>query len=155
MAKEIKPYDILSNIQSQHSLIFYGIREVIRKEIRETPRNIKIVDNKSLRMLLLSLYDSIIKEHELSLNEKIYFIAKRYYDAYKEIGGGVSISNVMNDFLVIACASLNNMDIVVSEDNRTMFSEHSLKAYALINKTLNLRNPEFIDYDKFKRWFSL
>jgi len=155
MAKETKPYEILNNIQSQHSLIFYGVREVIRKEIRETPKDIRILNNKSLRMLLLSLYDSIVKEHELRLNERVEFIAKRYYDLYKEFGGGTSISSIMNDFLIIACASVNNMDIVVSEDSRTMFSEHSLKAYTLINKTLNLRSPEFVDYNKFKRWFSL
>ena len=155
LAKEKRPYEVLKSIKSGDDFVFYGIRELIRREVRETPRDVRILDNKSLRMLLLSLYDSIVKEHELRLNEKIRFIAKRYCDVYKEVGGGVSMNHIMNDFLIIACASLNNLDVVVSEDNATMLSEHSLKSYNIINKTLNLRTPEFVGYTKFKRWFSL
>lgn len=155
IAKEKEPYWTLEKVRSQHNYVFYGIREVIRKEIRETPKDIRLLDNKSLRMLLLSLYDAIIKQHELKLNEKTSFIAKRYCEVYKELGGGISKENVINDFLIIACASVNNMNVVVSDDNSTMLSKNSLKSYNIINKTLNLRTPEFIDYSKFKRWFSL
>ena len=155
IAKEKQPYNILKKIQSQDKFVFYGIREVIRREIRETPKNIRILGNKSLRMLLLSLYDNIIKEHELKLNERIQFIAKRYYDVYKELGGVVSVKYIMNDFLIVACATAHNLDVLVSEDNSTMLSNNSLKSYTMINKTLSLRTPEFIGYNKFKRWFSL
>jgi len=150
IAKEKQIHEFLDRIGTQREFIFYGIRGIIRMEIRNTPSNIKIW-NRSLRILLLSLYDSIIKTHELSLNADITFLADRYYDAYRELGGSKSKYLIINDFLIVATASFNNMDILVSNDNYTLLTENSIRAYSLINKTKKLKVPSFINYLEFKR----
>ena len=57
---------------------------------------------------------------------------------------------MINDFLIVACASKNNLDIIVSNDNITMLAENAIKAYKNINKMLSLKTPKFIDYKEFK-----
>jgi len=57
---------------------------------------------------------------------------------------------MINDFLIVACASKNNLDIIVSNDNITMLTENTIKAYKNINKILSLKTPRFIDYKEFK-----
>ena len=53
---------------------------------------------------------------------------------------------------MVACASLFRLDVVVSSDNKSMLSKVAIKAYGLVNGIKKLRNPEFINYQKFKRW---
>ena len=150
IAKEANPSNFLEKITSQKEFIFYGIREIIRAEVKNTPKNI-MLSGRSLRMLLLSIYDLIVKEHELKLDEEIRFLAERYYDAYREFGGSKSKESVITDFQIVACASAKGMDILVSNDNSTMLTENAVRAYNLINKTRNIKMPDFTDYLNFKR----
>ena len=150
IAKEKTPSLALERIETQKEFVFYGIREVIRKEVRNTPKDVKIA-GRSLRILLLGLYDSIVKGHELNLTEEMCSIAERYYDAYREFGGSKPKDKIINDFLIVACASLKKMNILVSSDNYTMLTENALRAYNIINKTKDIETPEFIDYLQFKR----
>ena len=155
LAKERDIVTILEIIITQKKIIFYGIRDVIRKEIRNTPPNIRI-SGKSLRILLLNLYDTIIKSHELNITNDIFFLGDRYYDAYKEFGGSKSKDGIIKDFLIVACASVNSMDILVSNDNYTMLTENAIRSYNLINKTRGIKIPKFINYIEFReRLFSL
>jgi len=39
---------------------------------------------------------------------------------------------IYNDFLIVACACINQIDIVVSEDNKSMLIENARKAYDLV-----------------------
>jgi len=59
--------------------------------------------------------------------------------------------------MIVACASFNGLDIIYSEDNKTMYNKKSLKAYAHINLKGNLRTPSFLRYrdllEKFRGSF--
>ncbi len=47
-----------------------------------------------------------------------------------------------------------SLDIVVSEDNKTMFSNEAASAYRTVNNLKKYMMPEFIGYEKFRRLFS-
>ena len=49
--------------------------------------------------------------------------------------------------MVVACATINNLDIVYSQDKKTLLNKHALKAYKHINIKENLRTPNFLKYD--------
>ena len=135
--------------KSKEKLIIYGLG-LIRNELRATPKPSK-VEGKNLRVALLSLYDYFVKDHELKFDiEELDKIAGDYYNAYRSFGGSKSKKVMVNDFIIVACASKNNLDIVVSNDNITMLTENAIKAYDEINKILNLKTPKFIDYKDFK-----
>jgi hypothetical protein len=127
----------------------YGIN-IIRKELRDTPKHI-IVDGINLRLDLLMLYDEIVGKHNLKINKQIELLAEDYFTLYKEFGGGTGKKHIINDFLIIACASLSNLDIVVSNDSKTMLGEIATKAYKIVNKIKRITLPKFFSYDEFKR----
>ena len=103
----------------------------------------------NLGMDLLRLYDDLVKK-SYDLNSEMENLAGQYYELYQNLGGTFPKIEMMNDFLIIACASLKNLDVVVSHDTKTMFHELAIKAYTSVNKINNLRLPEFIGYEKFK-----
>ena len=140
---------IINQLSSKKDILIYGF-DIIRKELRDVPKKIKI-DNKNLRVVILNLYDKIIKTHSLENKSYIKKLAENYFQTFKEINKNASKKKMMNDFFIVACASKNNLDIVVSEDERTMFNQDSLKTYRIVNKIKGLSTPEFINYEKFKR----
>ena len=130
-------------IHTNDKISLYGF-EVIRKELRSTKRNVC-----GLRMDLLRIYDDFVKKTygvEDAMNE----LAEEYYNTYLELGGNRPKDKLMNDFLIIACSSLKDLDIVVSNDENTMLNELQIRAYRLTNKNKGVRLPSFINYDKFK-----
>ncbi|MBS3169284.1 hypothetical protein J4210_02265 [Candidatus Woesearchaeota archaeon] len=140
---------LISSYRKNHHNLIYGF-SFIRKELRATPKT-KKYGPRNLRVALLSLYDLIVGKHSLVVDEtKLKSIAEKYYGMYRELGGSFGKEELMSDFIIVACASLKKMDIVVSEDDSTMLSELSLKAYSLVNKVLTLENPEFYGYVKLK-----
>ncbi len=135
-------------ILNNHVLI-YGSR-IIRNELRDTPKKIK-VGNSNLRIDLLCLYDQIVKEHELSPSEEMEKLADEYFQAYREFGGAKGKNELYIDFTIVALASLRGMDIVVSDDDSSMKAELSVKAYQFVNTLKNLEMPKFINYFEFKQ----
>ncbi len=142
---------VRETIQMSNSVIVYGI-SLIRKELRDTPKNIRAGGIK-LRNDLLSIYDDITKERTLKITPNAESLADAYYDVYKEMGGFASKNEIIKDLIIVACASLNSLDIVVSNDNKTMLSELALKSYKIVNPIKKIENPRFLDYEKFKREF--
>lgn len=146
---------IRSAIASRKDIVIYGF-DVVRNELRQVSRELVIEKEanvwRNLRITLLSLYDSIIKR-EISSSKRINELAETYYKVYRELGGVVSYRKVENDFKIVAAASLNSLDVVVSEDNETMMNEIALKCYKIVNQIKNLDMPKFISYKHFKRWF--
>mgnify|MGYP001606404004 FL=1 len=130
--------------------VCYGF-SVIRKELRATSKE-KSLGRKNLRIALLCLYDEFVGEHNLDVDDsKLTNTALKYYGIYRQLGGNLSKSELLNDFVIVACASHKEMDLVASNDDATMLSEISLKAYKLVNEILGLRNPQFIDYEDLKK----
>lgn len=145
--------EILRKAKEKGKVIFYGI-DLIRKELRSIPKNRteKIEDKlKKLRNILLSTYDTLIGSHQYKIDSKTKNLAENYYIAYAVLKGRTPKEKIINDFRIIASASLHDIDILVSEDNKTMLTNKSTKAYTSVNAIHKLRNPDFIGFKEFKK----
>ena len=149
LSKDPERLSIVGGIKSNRKLIIYGFK-IIRDELRNIPKKIKI-EGKNLIIDLLNLYDEITGKHNLKFTDDIVKRADDYYRAYREFGGSKSKNEIMNDFVIVACASVNNLDIVVSNDERSMLTENAIRAYKLINSVIGITTPQFISYEKFKK----
>ncbi len=136
---------IAVKLQEEENIVVYG-SSVVRGELRAIPKEKSIEDGK-VRMLALNLYDAIIGKHSLPLTDLIEFLASEYKREYK---GHVASAKMTNDFLIVALASLNKLDIVCSEDNKTMRSIQARRAFEKVNEKNNLRTPTFIGLNQLK-----
>ena len=148
IAIDPKRLEIVKKIIGGKELIVYG-NKIIRNELRDVPKKIK-VNNRNLRIDLLDLFDVIVKKHLYTIKSNVDKIAGQYYLSYKEFGGFKPKEKIISDFKIIAFATIHELDIVVSNDEKTMLTENAIRAYKLVNSILNKRTPNFIDYNKFK-----
>ena len=102
-----------------------------------------------IREDLLRAYDELVKK-SYDKTPAMERLSEQYYQLYAEMGGTSPKSKLINDFLIIACASLKDLDIVVSNDEKTMLNELAVKAYVSVNKLNNIQLPHFISYEEFK-----
>ena len=130
--------------------VFYGL-DVVRRELRATPKGERI-GGKSLRMLLLNLYDTIVKR-ELVVTREVEETAGSYFEAYAKLGGRKPREGIIKDFLIVAAASIHGLDVVVSNDKSSMLSEEARKAYMLVNGIKKIPHSAFLLYKDFRRWF--
>ncbi len=151
LAEDDNIFSLLIRKKRDVKCVFYGCT-IIRNELRATPKEIREM-NKSLRIHLLYLYDSLItkEHHNLMINEFVELLAKKYMEEYKKQSGNVSYNQVENDFFIVALAAIYQMDIVVSNDKRTLLSYAATQAYKLVNLQQGFRNPKYLHYDLFKR----
>jgi predicted nucleic acid-binding protein len=120
-------------------IVVYGCK-VIRDELRDIPRTAKY-DGKSFRNLLLGIYDILVKNHSFPVENLIEVLAEEYWEEYR---GGAPKRKIMPDFLIVATATIHNLDIVVSGDDKTMKSRQSLAAYYRVNEKNALETPKFV-----------
>lgn len=146
---------VLTNLPKSNILV-YGI-DIIRKELRDTPKE-KIVlsenKRKKIRILLLNLYDFIVKNHQLKTTDAVKELAEAYCIAYMKLGGFKSKEEIINDFIIVAAATINKLEVVYSEDNKTMLSNVAIKSYELVNSIKKLCTPKFKSYGEFKNEIS-
>ncbi|MBI4044399.1 MAG: hypothetical protein HY392_01700 [Candidatus Diapherotrites archaeon] len=128
----------IKELVKSSKLIVYGCK-VVRDELRETSPSYKF-NGKSLRNLLIFTYDSLVGKRSYPVGNEIEALAKEYLDAY---AGGVSKYKLFNDFKIVATATAHRLDVVISEDDRTMKSIHARKAYSLVNQSKMYETPEF------------
>lgn len=149
--KGIEKETIYSLIE-KNELVIYG-NDTIRKELRDLPKEkFALVGDKirKLRIALLSLYDLLVrKTYPVDNNTKN--LAEKYFIAYKSVGGHEAREKIINDFLIVASATLKNLDIVVSEDRKTMLSSKTLKVYDVVNNLEHRRTPNFIGFGEFEK----
>lgn len=138
--------EILKLVESGKILV-YGCK-LIRDELRDIPKHLK-VDNKNYRITLLSIYDDLTKERSYPIETIAEALAEEYWKAYS---GGTPKRNIIPDFKIVALATIHNLDIIVSEDDRTMKSENSLKVYKEVNERNGFETPKFYS---IKRLISL
>ncbi|HLC67435.1 MAG TPA: hypothetical protein VJI12_00980 [archaeon] len=141
--------EIRQIIERHHGVIIYGF-DVVRKELRAVSKDVRS-SKKLVRLMLLGIYDKLIKSHNYFTTSAIVQLSGEYYSVYRELGGKESEKEMLNDFLIVACASIHELDIVVSDDNETMLSDNAIKAYRIINSLKKYRTPEFIGYGAFWR----
>ena len=149
LAKDVNRFKIVEKIKTNSKLIVYGFK-IIRNELRDTPKSLR-VQKKGLRIDLLNLYDGIVEEHILEFNSNVQQMAGSYYKAYREFGGIKPREEILNDFSIVSAATIYNLDIIISNDDKTMLNESALRAYKLINSVIDKRTPKFISYEDFKR----
>lgn len=144
---------VRDKIEKEKVVIVYGL-QLIRRELRYTPKSIRI-GGANLRNYLLSIYDEITKNHTLKYEIDAEELADSYFIVYKELGGYAAKSEIIKDLIIVACASLNSLDIVISNDNKTMLSEKAIKSYNIVNQIKQIRIPRFLSYEKFKKELKL
>src|SRR3989344_7237442 len=130
--------------------VIYGT-PIIREEIRALSKE-AMLDGKNKRILLLRIYDSFVKKdnHSLQITDIIEIIAHDYFVEYKKSGGSLALKEIINDFRIVACAAVHHLDIVVSEDKKSLLSSNSINAFNIVNRKNQLQNPEFISFKRFK-----
>jgi len=142
---------MLDKLVASSEIIIYG-NDLIRKELRDiSKKKVDRVDKRiiKLRSTLLSIYDLLVGRHNYRVGDDMIKLAERYFTVYKTLGGNISKENIIKDFIIVACASIKQLDIVVSEDNRTMLSELSVKTYEVVNMLEGKRTPKFIGFGEF------
>ncbi len=119
---------------------FYGF-EVVRHELAETPKWL-MLGTRRFRDVLLEYYDTLGGHHSFQNNFLIESLAREYMHNYH---GGRPAQDLLNDFLIVACASFHGLDVVVSEDRATMLSGNAIRTYKQVNaRAPGLKNPRFL-----------
>lgn len=141
---------IMAKYQS-HEFIIYGA-SIIRKELRATPKT-KLHEVKKLRILLLNLYDSFIRKENqtLKFNKLVETLSTDYFLEYKKNKGSLSNEAMKNDFIIIATATIYQLDVIVSDDEKSMLSDIALNSYKSVNRRYGLNDPSFKKYSEFKK----
>ena len=136
--------EIEIRIREEKDFVVYNF-PLIRKEIRNIP---KATDaSRKARLSLLEMYDRITGGHYLRNSIEITLLAKKYFDHYRNLGGTYGWdTNIRVDFMIVACGSFYGLDIVYSDDQRTMLGKDAMKAYQHININERLRTPNFLKY---------
>ncbi len=132
----------------KEQFVVHGFR-VIREELRDIPRSSRL-QGRNLRISLLHIYDELIKK-EYHITVEMEQLSKEYYLVYHQLGSIHPYDKMRNDFLIVACATINQIDLVVSEDNKTLLVENALKAYQIVNQQKNRQTPNFIGYLELRR----
>jgi len=139
-AEKDKVADLL--IKSRHLFYVYAYKP-IRIEIRKNTHE--------SRALLLKLYDSITK-NELKHTQEIENIAIEYYQELKSNfpKRTRTFETIQIDLRIVAAAALNNLDIICTQDKKSMSSDNFKRAYDIVNTRRTLRTPNFISYEELK-----
>ncbi|MDO8537784.1 MAG: hypothetical protein Q7S21_02765 [archaeon] len=137
---------LFKKIELSKNIIVYGAN-IIRKELRNTPKRL-LHGRKNFRGILLYQYDSLVKDHELEINQIVEAIAVEYAKNYR---GGISKQQLKNDFLIVACASLHHLDIIVTGDKHSMFAKNAVAAYQKVNEQNDLRTPNFHSIEEMEK----
>ncbi len=145
LSEEAPPL-ILAKISDSENVIIYGF-SVVRKELRDTPKNL-VKRGVKFRNVLLNSYDALTEGHYLELTRLVEALRDEYLANYF---GGISKSKLKNDFLIVACASLNRLDVLVSEDEHSMFSKKATEAYNKVNIQNGLRMPAFYSIKQLEK----
>ena len=127
--------------------------QIVRQELRAVPSRIK-TNGVNVRLGVLHIYDELTKK-SYAITSDVKRLSELYHQSYRLFGGSLSYDAVKNDFMIVACASIHGIDIVVSEDAKTMLVESAKKAYSATNNIEKLRIPTFIGYLEFKKWLAL
>ena len=103
-----------------------------------------------VRINCLKIYDEIVKGHDLSVTELCEDLALKYY---KEINPVKPFKKIRNDLLLAALATFYELDLVISEDRKTLVSKEFVKAFEKVNNRNNLNTPDFYSLKNFYKLF--
>ena len=115
---------------------------LIRNELRGAPKT-------------LPIYDQLVTQRVIEESNEIKKLASDYFEEYKKNDGTQGQKKIMNDFKIVACATILNCDLIVSEDKRTLLNPAAIKTYKDVNLKNNKRTPTFYSYQDLKKKYSL
>lgn len=145
IAKQTDPIAFVSLVKNRSFVVCGSM--VIRQELRDISKK-AMLGKSRLRSALLATYDSLVDEkRNYSLTELVKTVAREYNNCYC---GSFSWKELENDFLIVATASLHNIDIVISNDEKTMTSYSALASYRLVNEQFELQTPRFRKFGDFE-----
>ncbi len=110
---------------------------------------------RKLKSLLFEAYYELVKDHIYPVDANVERLAEGYFVAYKKFGGKKERSQIFNDFLIVATASLHRLEIIYSDDSKTMKSLEAKDAYELVNSMNDLAPPNFKSYEELKKELKL
>ena len=148
IAKDKNFNKIVEKIKSEKEIKIYGYK-IIKEEIKEIPKSIKYEKHK-LRTFLINLYFDLIKK-QYPESQDIKKLAEIYHKEFKKLGGKRSFNDLKIDFEIVACASIHKLDLIVSEDEKTLKGNIALKVYKEVNLRNRLRTPYFYGYKDLKK----
>lgn len=101
---------------------------------------------------MLSLYDGITAGRYLKDSIQINGVALKFYNAYRQFGGIANWdrTNLDVDFNIVACAAFYKLDVVISDDSKTMLSKPALKAFKHICVKESYWHPNFWKYSDLR-----
>lgn len=142
--------EIALQIKQDKELKIYGFHP-IRKELRDTPKRIRM-GKFNKRNMLLGFYDELTGGRYLKDSIQLHSLALKFYTAYRNFGGIVNKdkSNIEVDFTIVACATFYKLDLVISDDQKTLLSKPALKAYKHICIKDGLWQPNFWKYSELR-----
>ncbi len=129
----------LERLIEEGKLVVFGCK-IVRDELRNIPLDYTF-EGKSLRNLLITTYDSLVGKRSFPVGSEIEALAEEYYCEY---GGNISKKDILSDFKIVATATIHRLDIIISEDERTMKSNYALAAYTKVNSTKMYPTPKLI-----------
>ncbi len=136
---------LVEQILKTGKVAVYGCK-LIRDELRETPAW-KSAAGKKLRNTMLQTHDVLVGKHLIQITPAITRLATEYARVYR---GNVSVSQMLADFLIVSTATIKGLDVVCSEDDKTMKSGKAIQAYRQINQENGLETPNFIGFKEFE-----
>ena len=129
--------ELVEKLKSDPTVTVCNFR-LIRNELRKAPK-------------ILPIYDKLVSKKVIDETKEISNLAKEYFKEYKINGGKQGQMRMLNDFKIVACATLLNCDIIATEDMKTMLNPISVKAYRRINLKIVKRTPTFYTYKDLKK----
>jgi len=145
IANEADPETLVEAIANSNVLVCGS--KVVRNELRKIP-NLKNEKARKLRSDVLKYYNVLVKgKRDYQVNRLIQELAEEYRKSYAKSGS----EGLKNDFLIVATASIHQVKIVCSDDEKTMKSAEARKSYSEANSKFEIPKPEFISLKEFKQ----
>ena len=150
IAKDKNSKEITERIKNIKDLKIYSYRP-IKEEIKSIPKTLRY-DGHKLRTLLINLYFDLIKE-QYPESSAIKKLAELYYKEFKfkKLGGKRSFDDLRIDFEIVACAAIHKLDLITSEDEKTLKGSIALEAYKNVSLRNRLKPPNFYNYNDLKK----
>lgn len=137
LADKVYGAELIEKIKADPNFLIHNFK-LIRDELRGAPKT-------------LPVYDRLVANRVIKETKQVKDLANEYFRVYKENQGIQGQKKILNDFKIVACATILNCDIVVTEDQRTLLNPISVKAYRYVNFKNNKRMPTFYRYNELKR----
>jgi len=154
LIEETNIENINNSLTKDKEFIIYGFKP-IRKELRQTSKTLKLGKIKQ-RNLLLCTYDDLTKGRTLKFSKEIYDLALKFYKKYRGFGGirNWKTTNIDIDFIIVACACFYKLDLVISNDTKTMLNPKAKKAFKSVAIKEALRVPNFWKYSDLRKRYN-